>query len=372
MADHDEINEIISDDHIPENVRQTLRKCIPRELDEASLYRAILETSVDGIITIDENGRIESFNGAAERIFGHTAEEAIGRNVSTLMPPPDRDNHDEYLRRFRETREAHIIGVGREVQARRKDGTTFPMLLAVSEVWLRDRRIFAGIVHDLTRRKRAENTLVSINEQVRRDVGQELHDALGQHLTGLNLLAKSLTGRLADATPGLRSQAQDLVDLSRSAVEQVRTLSRGLYPLTLTRDGLESALRDLAATVNADTGTECTFHRKGEPEEVPDEIALHFYRIAQEAVTNALKYANALHIEILMAATPLTIKVAVQDDGAGFDPAMPSAEGLGLMIMRYRAELIGAALTVTSTAGNGCRIETALPRTVLEWHGTSA
>ena len=371
MAKRAAIDDLINDERIPEDLREALRSRVVKEIDEAALYRAILETSVDGIVTIDDSGRIESFNPAAERIFGYTKEDTVGRNVSMLMPPPDREHHDKYLETFKRTREPRVIGIGREVQARRKDGSTFPMQLAISEVRLRDRQIFAGIVHDLTLRKRAEKTLVSINEQVRRDVGQELHDALGQQLTGLNLLAKSLTGKLEGNASALQGQAQDLVDLSRSAVEQVRALSRGLYPVTLTRDGLESALRDLTATINADSGTECSFKRDGPSEELPTEVALHLYRIAQEAVTNALKYAEASRVEVLMNVAPYSITVAVSDDGVGFDLNTSTADGLGLMIMRYRADLIGATLTVTSAAGTGCRIETVMPRTILEWYEAS-
>ena len=108
---------------------------------------AILQTAVDGIITIDERGIVESFNPAAERLFGYTTDEAIGQNISMLMPSPYREEHDSYIARYLQTDEPHIIGIGREVHARRRDGTTFPIALAVSEVHLAGRRMFTGIVH---------------------------------------------------------------------------------------------------------------------------------------------------------------------------------------------------------------------------------
>src|SRR5947208_16044385 len=111
---------------------------------------AILQTAVDGIITIDARGLIESFNPAAERLFGYTADEVLGQNISMLMPSPYREEHDGYMARYLQTGEPHIIGIGREVRARRRDGSTFPIALAVSEVPLAGRRMFTGVVHDLT------------------------------------------------------------------------------------------------------------------------------------------------------------------------------------------------------------------------------
>jgi PAS domain S-box-containing protein len=120
---------------------------------------AIVHTAVDAIITIDEHGIIASFNPAAERLFGYTAAEVIGQNVRMLMPFPYREEHDGYLARYRQTGEPRIIGMGRDVRAQRRDGTTFPIALAVSEMHLDGRRLFTGIIHDLTERVRMEEAL---------------------------------------------------------------------------------------------------------------------------------------------------------------------------------------------------------------------
>jgi len=133
--------------------------------DSEARTHAILRTAVDGIITIDERGIVESFNPAAERLFGYTTDEVIGQNVSMLMPSPYREEHDSYIARYLQTDEPHIIGIGREVHARRRDGTTFPIALAVSEVHLAGRRMFTGIVHDLTARVQAEVALAQLNQR---------------------------------------------------------------------------------------------------------------------------------------------------------------------------------------------------------------
>src|SRR5947199_6221321 len=130
--------------------------------DSEERLRAILDTAVEGIITIDERGIIESVNPAAETIFGYTAAELVGKNVSLLMPPPFREAHDAYLGNYLRTGQAKIIGIGREVVGRRKDGTDFPMDLSVSEVRLADRRLFTGFVRDITDRKRLEREILDI------------------------------------------------------------------------------------------------------------------------------------------------------------------------------------------------------------------
>jgi two-component system sensor kinase FixL len=136
------------------------RKRVEATLQEDGVrLRAVIETAVDGIITIDERGTVESFNAAAEQLFGYTAAEVIGHNVRLLMPAPYREEHEGYIARYCTTGEKKIIGIGREVVGQRQDGTVFPLALAVSEMHLGTRRMSTGIVHDITARKQVEDAL---------------------------------------------------------------------------------------------------------------------------------------------------------------------------------------------------------------------
>ena len=128
-------------------------------MESAKLLKAIIETAIDGIITIDNRGKVESLNPAAQKLFGYSLEEVIGRNISMLMPEPDKSGHDGYLDRYQHTGEKRIIGIGREVRGLRKDGTTFPFRLAVNEVKYDERIIYTGFIHDLSKEKEAENRL---------------------------------------------------------------------------------------------------------------------------------------------------------------------------------------------------------------------
>ena len=128
-------------------------------MENAALLKAIIDNAIDGIITINDRGMVESINPAACKLFLFTPAEVVGNNISMLMPPPYHSQHDEYISRYQHTHEPHIIGIGREVTGLRKDGTTFPFRLAVSEVPYAERKIFAGFIHDLSREKEAEEQL---------------------------------------------------------------------------------------------------------------------------------------------------------------------------------------------------------------------
>ncbi|MEZ6127218.1 MAG: PAS domain S-box protein [Planctomycetaceae bacterium] len=136
-------------------------------MDDLARLRAVLDSAVDGIVTIDDRGHIEAVNPATERLFGYSASELIGRNVSMLMPSPDREQHDQYLANYLHTGERKIIGIGREVSGMRKDGSTFPLYLAVSEVSFGYRRVFTGFLHDLTQLRQAEEELRQRDTQLR-------------------------------------------------------------------------------------------------------------------------------------------------------------------------------------------------------------
>src|SRR5690606_36554010 len=147
-------------------------------MDTSRLLKAIIENAIDGIITIDRKGIVESINPAALKLFGYEAGEVVGNNVSMLMPEPDRSNHDQYISNYLNTGVMKIIGIGREVRGRRKDGSTYPFRLAVSEVHYENKTAFTGFVHDLSKEKEAEEKLLHYTEELENKVSERTKDLI--------------------------------------------------------------------------------------------------------------------------------------------------------------------------------------------------
>ncbi|MGD0541644.1 MAG: PAS domain S-box protein [Tepidisphaeraceae bacterium] len=325
--------------------------------ESAAKTTAILSTMVDGVITIDERGSIDSINPAAEGLFGYSFSEVAGQNVKLLMPEPYYGEHDEYLRNYFRTGKAKIIGIGREVVGRRKDGSIFPMDLAVSEMFLGERRFFAGIVRDLTERKRMERQVLEISDREQRRIGQDLHDGLGQQLAGIGFLSKSLEQRLTKQKASESDDARQIANLVSEAIAQARGMAHGLHPVDMSATGLESALKELALTVQHTFRIECSF-TCDQPVLLSDgAVATHLYRIAQEAVNNAIKHGKAEGVWIVLNRIGDTITVSVRDNGVGIPDTLPEKKGMGLQTMRYRAALIGATLSILKVRSGGTRVD---------------
>ncbi len=163
--------------------------------EKAALLHAIIENAIDGIITIDDRGLIESINPAACKLFGYTIDEVIGKNVSLLVPHPDKEKHDEYIARYQRTGEPHIIGKGRDVKGLRKDGTMFPFRLGVNEVKSAGRVIYAGFVHDLSKEKEAEAQILHYASQLEKLV-EERTNSLQQSVVELQTAKETVSKSL--------------------------------------------------------------------------------------------------------------------------------------------------------------------------------
>lgn len=327
--------------------------------------RAIVETAVDAIITIDERGRVESVNTATVRLFGYSREEMVGRNISMLMPEPDRTNHDRYLSDYNRTGRASIIGIGRDVRARRKDGTIFPVHLAVNEVHLATGRLFTGIIHDLTERRHLEELVAEASSREQQRIGQDLHDGLGQQLAGLSFFCKSLVTRLEARTAAEAQDARRMNELITSALQHTRGLARGLNPIGVSRSGLSAALGELAGWVTNTFGTPCRFEET-DPVEIEDNaVANHAYRIAQEAVTNAVKHAKPWNVTITLGFDRGQVSLVIEDDGSGIADTSSSG-GSGRDIMRARAAFIGGKLDIGPGRAGGTIVRCRFPQPPLK------
>jgi two-component system sensor kinase FixL len=325
--------------------------------DTAARLSGIVDTAVDGIITIDEKGIVETLNPSAERIFGYPADEVIGRNVSMLMPEPYHSEHDGYLERYRRTGERRIIGIGREVRGRRKDGTEFPMDLAVSAANVGKRRIFTGLVRDITERKRLEQEILEISDHEQRRIGSDLHDDLCQRLAGIRFSCDALRNSLKKIPPeGVLDRVEKIGTTVSEAIEHTRMLARGLSPVALESNGLVAALQELTDGVKELFGVDYTFESKGKIAVNDAMVATHLYRITQEAINNALKHGSPTHLLVSLKKVGDKVALTIDDNGAGFSVDGPQSQGMGLRTIAYRAGMIGADLEVKSKPGHGTKI----------------
>jgi two-component system CheB/CheR fusion protein len=320
--------------------------------------RAILDTARGAIITIDHHGIIQSVNAATERIFGYTTADMIGQNVTMLMASPHREAHDGYIARYLQTGEKHVIGISRETDARRKDGGVFPVELAVSEI--EHLKLFTGIHRDLTERKQLERDVVEAASLQQRRIGQDLHDTVGQELTALSILARGLVEALrTDPATAMQLVERMGQGLQRSQ-QELRAVLHGLLPVAVDSEGLMAALTDLADRTQQEGNVTCTFDCP-EPVSLADNLtATHLYLIAQEAVHNAVKHGKPRNVRISLRSNAVLV-LRVQCDGIGM-PAGPGNGGLGLRIMRNRAAIIGATLTIEPAEPTGTVVTCALAR----------
>jgi signal transduction histidine kinase/FixJ family two-component response regulator len=215
--------------------------------------------------------------------------------------------------------------------------------------------LFFGI--DITQRKLIERELLRVSDAEKNRIGSDLHDGLGQYLTGISCLSAALRDKLTMHKRGEAEEAATISTLVQEAIAQTRALARGLCPVQLETSGLESAIEDLTNQVQRLHGVECSFFPSGPVSTCDTAFALHLYRIAQEATNNAVKHSSAKRITVTLDFAKDNKSLVIEDDGIGFDPETEHGLSTGLHLMPYRAAMIGGTLTVTSQPNAGTRVE---------------
>jgi PAS domain S-box-containing protein len=350
--------------------------------------KAIVETAADPIVTIDDRGRIESFNPAAARVFGYAADEVIGRNVSMLMPEPYRSEHDGYIAHYRETGEQRIVGVGREVVGQRKGGETFPMDLAIGEVTLGDRRLFTGIVRDLSERKSLESQKMEVVGRLAGGVAQDINNlmtAIIGHAV-LGPAALDTDDPLRQDFDAIRSSAEDAASLAHQllafarkgrvepAAVDLNTVVAGMGPM------LERMIEQhMTLVTEPGGGLGLTWLDPNQFEHV----VLHLVLNARDAMpqggriviaTANVRVDERAALSIGGIAPGAYVMLSVRDSGQGltpearahlFEPFFTTKEqgkGIGLATSYGIVRQAGGGIRVESTAGAGTAFEIYLPR----------
>jgi PAS domain S-box-containing protein len=225
-------------------------------------------------------------------------------------------------------------------------------------------RTAVGFSIDITERRWLEQKLLLISDEEQLRIGADLHDGLGQHLTGIACLSAALRERLKAQDLPETKQADDIVQMVNEATVQTRALARGLCPVQLDQCGLQAALEHLAYQFEIMHGVECQFQGPEEAFECDHDTALHLYRITQEALSNAVRHGKARRIEVNLDSCPRGRRLLIDDHGEGFEPQQkPAGAGVGLRLMHYRAAMIGGSLAIESQPQGGTRVECIFPFT---------
>jgi len=329
--------------------------------DALAQYRAMVDASLDCVITMDVDGEIIEFNPAAERTFGRTREEALGADMADLILPPHlREAHREGLERYLNTEEPRILDQRVELTAMRSDGSEFPVELTVTRIDLPGPPIFTGFVRDITDRKRAEDELrdsrrriVESADAARRKLERDLHDGAQQQLVALGMamrLSRAQFDSNREAATELLDEA--IAELTRTT-KGLRELARGIHPAVLTEGGIKPAVESLvsraAGSVHLLEATERRF---------PAEVEATAYFLVAEALTNVSRYAEARRTENSIRCDAAGLVIEVKDDGRG--GADPQA-GSGLRGLADRLAAVDGELRVLSPAGKGTELWARIP-----------
>lgn len=325
--------------------------------------RTILDATADAVVTIDLLGRIATFNRAAERIFGYSAQEVIGENVTMLVPPQETVGRYGYKATAARLYASHLIGRSHEISGRRKDGSIFPIQLSVNSV--EGRGLYVGVARDMTEYKALQKEIVDVAMLEQRRIGQELHDGTQQELTGLGLLAQSLAESLSRS--GATTASQVAARVARGIEQcnlQVRSLARGMVPVPVDREGLMTALAELARQTSEIHGLPCRFECPAPVEIDNDSEATHLYRIAQEAVSNATRHAKASAMWIRLEQVEGRLVLEVQDNGIGVQVPVAGVrgKGVGLRLMEHRCAMIGGNFAIDARPDGGTCIACSVSR----------
>lgn len=328
--------------------------------EERNVVSAILHTVGALVVVVDPEGHIIRCNRACEQTSGYSFSEVDGKTIWDLfLVPEEVDRFKSVFQQLCSDQlpsdfEGHLL---------RRDGTL--RLIAWSSTVLPGDAgaptyiIATGI--DITERKHLEKTILEISTREQRRIGQDLHDGLGQHLTGIAFMSKVQEQKLMEKSLPEAGDAAKIVSLVNEAIHKTRELARGLLPVVSDAQGLMSALQQWAGEVEDLFGVSCRFHCFA-PVLIHDEtVATHLYYIAQEAVNNAIKHGQPRHIVIRLAANDHQGALTIEDDGCGIRTGIPGNKGMGLHLMNYRARMVGGSLEVLRDPAGGTSVTCLFP-----------
>lgn len=323
----------------------------------------ILETMREGVVLIDSTTHLITLTNATfDRMFGYEGLELLGRSIDPLFSMPGLQRK-RFERTLRDNSEAAAEVMPVEFECSRKDGSRFVATCVITPLRISGTERWLAVLNDVTERKRLEREIIEISNREQQRIGSDLHDGLGQDLTGIALMLRGVAAQLRKEGSGARLDVEEVIGLVNNAIENTRSLARGLSPVSGERGGLAAALQTLAARASERYGVHVAFSANfDEPLRLDETSATHIYRIVQEALTNVIRHSRATDVTISLETSSGELHLRVDDNGRGFEqPAPDSPGGLGLKIMRYRAQMLGGDLILESGANGGASVRCSCP-----------
>jgi PAS domain S-box-containing protein len=322
-----------------------------------------IEVMHEGVVLSDSGGIIRMTNPAFDRMFRIVAGSYIGKHLDQLPcdPPLDRriaESADEAAARAGTPLVSELT-----VHGANEGDTALFVEAAITSLVLRGERFWLTMLQDATARRQLEREVLEVSNREQQRIGSDLHDGLGQELTGIALLLRGLENRAEREAPALSPSIEEVALLVNDAIFTTRALARGLSPVTFDRGGLALALEELARRLSAmfHIDVRCVADAALD-HGLESANALHLYRIAQEAVTNAAQHGQAERVQISLCFDGGRGLLRIEDNGAGFNPATLMSKGLGLRIMHYRAQMMAGSLRIESARAHGTTVSCWFPR----------
>lgn len=360
----------------PIDVRRAIRQrdaAQHQQEESEAKSQALFEAAAQAIFVVDKTGQIRMTNPATEKMLGYAVSELIGQPVEMLVAENLRGGHVDQRTGYFNHPQNRPMGLGRDLQARRKDGSIFDVEISLSYIHSGQDTFAVAFMSDISKRKADEQEilkqrselrslagrLMAAQDEERRRIARDLHDDLSQKLAYLAMDLGKLVNKSSD--PQTLDTLRNLQRRAGDAADTVRHISHELHPSVLDDIGLEAALEQYCEEFQERSGIQTEFSSEGVPDSLPREVASSMYHIFQESLRNVSKHSQAEEVFVTLSCSDGVLQLTVRDEGVGLGTTAKAKSGIGIVGMRERAHLVNGTVSIESEVGQGTEVSVSVP-----------